>query len=60
MKKKLSVVDRVLRSSDDKDKIIEKAFNDLSASNIKTFASTTQQKFPFIGKSAIANRSLSD
>ena len=60
MKKKLSVVDRILRSSNDKDKIIEKAFNDLSASNIKTFASTTQGKFPFIGKLALINRSLSD
>ncbi|MEB6538931.1 hypothetical protein MXM81_07485 [Serratia plymuthica] len=60
MKKKLSVVDRILRSSNDKDKIIKKAFNDLSASNIKTFASTTQGKFPFIGKLALINRSLSD
>ncbi|EKN6128153.1 hypothetical protein DVQ59_21815, partial [Yersinia enterocolitica] len=60
MKKKLSVVDRILRSSNDKDKIIEKAFHDLSASNIKTFASTTQGKFPFVGKLALINRSLSD
>lgn len=60
MKKKLSVIDRILRSSDDKDKILEKAFSDLSTSNIKTFALTTQKKFPFTGRSALANRTLSD
>lgn len=32
----------------------------MSAINIKTFASATQGKFPFTGKSALINRSLSD
>ncbi|HGA2242268.1 TPA: hypothetical protein ACIRVD_003947 [Enterobacter roggenkampii] len=32
----------------------------MSAINIKTFSSATQGKFPFTGKSALINRSLSD
>jgi len=60
VKKKLSVIDRIIRSSDDKDKILEKAFNDLPPTTLKTFATTTQRKFPFHKQSAIVNRSLRD
>lgn len=64
MVKKISSIDRILKSTSNKNKILEKAFNELPPKILKTFSKIMYSKYPFNDKESISkapeNRKLSD
>ena len=54
MAKKISSIDRILKSTTNKNKIIEKALNELPFNSLKTFSKIMYSKYPFNDKETVS------